>query len=121
MSCIFSVLGLMINGGVQFLIAKALGGGGTYTRTVYALGAYLAPLTLISMIISAIPFVNCLSIVISIYAIVLNVRALKAAHYMDTSRAVMVIFLPGILILIVLCLIGLFAAPVIGEMLPSMP
>ncbi|MCG2785253.1 MAG: YIP1 family protein [Anaerolineae bacterium] len=121
LSCISAVLGLMINGGVQFLIAKALGGGGTYTRTVYALGAYLAPLTLISTVISAIPLVNCLSILIGIYSIVLNVRALKAAHYMDTSRALMVVFLPGILIFIVMCLIGLFAAPVIGDMLPSMP
>ena len=121
LSCISAVLGLMINGGVQFLIAKALGGGGTYTRTVYALGAYLAPITLISMIISVIPLVNCLSIVISIYSIVLNVRALKAAHYMDTTRALMVVFLPGILIFIILCLIGLFAAPVIGDMLPNMP
>lgn len=121
LSCISAVLGLMINGGVQFLIAKALGGGGTYTRTVYALGAYLAPITLISMIISVIPLVNCLSIVISIYSIVLNVRALKAAHYMDTTRALMVVFLPGILIFIILCLIGLFAAPVIGDMLPNIP
>jgi hypothetical protein len=121
LSCISAVLGLMINGGVQFLIAKALGGSGTYTRTVYALGAYLAPITLISMIISVIPLVNCLSIVISIYSIVLNVRALKAAHYMDTTRALMVVFLPGILIFIILCLIGLFAAPVIGDMLPNMP
>lgn len=121
LSCIFSVLGLMINGGIQFLIAKALGGGGTYSRTVYALGAYLAPMTLISMVISAIPFVNCLSIFISIYALVLNVRALKAAHYMDTSRAVMVIFLPSILLLIVGCLAALFLAPMLGDALPSLP
>lgn len=121
LSCISAVLGLMINGGIQFLIAKALGGGGSYTRTVYALGAYLAPMTLISMIISAIPFVNCLSIFISIYALVLNVRALKAAHYMDTSRAVMVIFLPSILLLIVGCLAILFLAPMLGEALPSLP
>lgn len=120
-SCIFSVLGLMISGGVQFLIAKALGGGGTYTRTVYALGAYLAPMTLVSMIISAIPFVNCLSIILSFYSIVLNVRALKAAHYMDTSRAVMVIFLPSILLLIIGCLAALFLAPMMGDALPSLP
>ncbi len=121
LACIFSVLGLMINGGIQFLIAKALGGGGTYSRTVYSLGAYLAPMTLISMIITAIPFVNCLSIIISIYSIVLNVRALKAAHYMDTSRAVMVVFLPSILLLIVGCLAALFLAPMLGNALPSLP
>jgi len=120
-SCISAVLGLMINGAVQFLIAKALGGKGTFSETVYALGAYLAPMTIVSTIIGVIPYVNCISPIIAIYAIVLNVRALKAAHFMDTTRAALVIFLPGILILIVVCLIGLFAMPALGDVLSSMP
>jgi hypothetical protein len=112
LGCIVSILGLMIQGGIQFLIAKALGGGGTYTRTVYALGAYLAPIALISIIISFIPLVNSLSIVISIYALILNVRALKAAHYVNTARAAMVVFLSAIpfIILYLIHLINLFAA-----------
>ncbi|MDX9991328.1 MAG: Yip1 family protein [Anaerolineales bacterium] len=117
LGCVFSVLGLMISAGIQFLLAKALGGSGTYTRTVYAVSAYLAPITIISALLGLIPFVNCLSPILAIYTIVLNVRALKAAHSMNTSRAVLVIFIPSILIFMVACLLALFLAPALTDIL----
>lgn len=118
---ISSVLGLMINGGLQFLLAKMFGGNGSFSRTVYAIGAYLAPLSFITMVVSLIPFVNCLSIVLSIYGVSVNVRALRAAHQLDTSRAIMVIVLPGILVFTCLCLILMTIWPVLQEALPAYP
>jgi hypothetical protein len=120
-SCIASVLGLMISAGIQFLIAIFLGGRGTFSDTVYALGAYLAPYTIVSTVIAVIPLVQCISPLVAIYGLVLNVRALRAAHDMTIARALMVIFLPSILLLVVGCLIGILFAPVLGEFLSALP
>lgn len=120
-SCILVVLGLTITAGIQFLIAIFLGGRGTFSDTVYALGACLAPYTIVSTVIAVIPFVQYISPLVAIYGIVLNVRALRAAHDVTIARALMVIFLPLHLLLMVGCLIGVFFAPSLGEFLSGLP
>jgi hypothetical protein len=121
LSCISAVLGLIFSGAIQFLLAKFMGGLGTFSKTIYAISAYLAPLTIVSTIIGIIPLVNCLSPLIAIYGIVLNVRALQAAHDMNTSRAVIVVLLPAFLFLMVFCLIGMIFLPALTAIFENMP
>ncbi len=120
-SCLSAVLGLMIGAGIQFLIALLLGGRGSFGHTVYALAAYLAPYTIISTVIGVIPFVQCISPLVAIYGLILNARALAAAHDFAFVRALMVILLPSILLLMVGCLIGVVFAPALSEILPALP
>jgi hypothetical protein len=104
---ISSVLGLIINAALQNLMAHLFGGQGTFGRTAYAMGAYLAPLSLVSAIIGIIPIVNCLGAILGIYSIVLNVRALQAAHSMNTGRALAAILVPGLVFVVICCVLGL--------------
>ena len=86
---ILAVVGLIINSGLTQLIARALGGTGTYSELVYANAAYVAPLSLVSSILGAIPFVNlCLGIPLAIYYIVLNVIAINAVNRFGWGKAV---------------------------------
>jgi hypothetical protein len=105
---IFSVMSLAIGGGIQNFLAVSFGGNGHYGRTVYALAAYLAPVTLLVALLGIIPFVGqCLTSLISIYSFILSVRALRAAHSISIGQALGVIFAPTIVLMIFGCVIVL--------------
>jgi hypothetical protein len=103
---IFSVIGLAIGAGIQNFLAGLFGGNGNYSRTVYALAAYLAPMTILATALGIIPLVGqCLTSLIGIYNIIQNVRALRAAHSVSILQALGVIFAPSILFMILGCLL----------------
>jgi len=118
-SALLSVLGLVIIGGITQLIAGALGGTGTYSELVHAFAAYMAPLTLITSVLGAIPYINFLTIPLGIYGIVLNVIAVRAVHQFGWGKAIAssVLILVGILVLVACVVIGilLLLGPVIGN------
>jgi len=110
-SPIASIINLAIFGGIQNFLAMFFGGGGNYTRTVYALAAFLAPMTMITSLVAVIPVAGaCLSLPFTIYNFVLNVRALKAAHSLPNGAAVGVMLAPTLLILLFVCLFVFMAA-----------
>lgn len=103
---IFSVIGLAISAGIQNFLALLFGGNGDYSRTVYALAAYLAPMTILVSLLGMIPLVGqCLTSLLGFYNIVLNVRALQASHSLSIWQALGVLFAPTIVILVFGCLI----------------
>lgn len=115
-SPIGSVINLALGGGLMHLIAMAFGGGGNYTRTVYAVAAFLAPMTIITSLLAAIPLIGqCLTFPLGIYNLVLNVRALKAAHDLSNGAAIGVVFAPAILVFVFACLVAVAT----GMSLPS--
>jgi hypothetical protein len=116
---VLSVLGLMISAGITQLIASALGGTGTYSKLVYAIAAYIAPLTIVSTVLGSIPLINCLDYLIGIYGIVLNVIAVKAVHQFGWGKAIAssflilaaILFFVAIVVIVILALLG----PAIGN------
>lgn len=116
-SALSSVIGLMITGGVQHLIARYFGGTGTFSSTVYAIGSYLAPLTMVSTLFSFIPILNCIASLLGFYSILLNVRALQAAQRISAGNAVLVIIIPSLVMFACLCVVGLVAAGQLGPLL----
>lgn len=103
---ISSVINLAISGGLQSFLAGFFGGTGNFTRTVYALAAFLAPMSIIVSLLAIIPIIGqCLTIPLGFYNIVLNVRALRAAHSISTGAALGVIFAPALLVMIFGCLL----------------
>jgi hypothetical protein len=116
---ILAVLGLAINAGISQFVAGILGGSGSYNELVYAIGAYLAPLTLISGVLGAIPYLNCLSIFVGLYGIVLNVIAIKAVNKFDWASAIIssVVVVVGILVVAGCLVIGFLAmlGPLVGD------
>jgi len=115
-----SVIAVIINAGITQLVASLLGGTGTYSKLVYAFAAYLAPLTLISCVISIIPLLgSCLGVPLSIYGLALNVMAVKAVNRFDWGKAivssvlifVLLLMLVAIVTIVILALLG----PAIGN------
>jgi len=85
---LLSVLLTIIYVFVAQLIAKTLGGTGTYSMMFYAFAAALAPLTLIGAVISSVPIIQYLDYPLAIYGIVLNVLAVRAVHQFGWAKAI---------------------------------
>ncbi|MCB9145636.1 MAG: YIP1 family protein [Anaerolineales bacterium] len=112
---ISSVVGLVLTGGLQNLLARMFGGTGNFSRTVYAIAAYLAPTTIAISLLTMIPIVGqCLSAPLGFYSLYMNIRALRAAHSMSTGAALGAVLAPGILVFIFACLLMMFAGSASG-------
>ncbi|HET7011833.1 MAG TPA: Yip1 family protein [Anaerolineales bacterium] len=122
-AAVVSVLGLMLIAGISHMVARALGGSGTYPQLVYATAAYSSPITLVSSVISSFPVVSCLGLPIALYAIFLNILAVKAVHRISWGRAVVssTAVIAGLLALFACVVIVLLAllGPAIGEVFSS--
>ena len=116
---IFAMLNLIIIAGISQVIARALGGYGTYKELSYAFGAYLAPLGIIGSVLFMVPFVNCLTIPIGIYAVFLNILAIKSVHRFAWGKALAssVAFIAMILLFLVGAIIWVLVqlGPAIGN------
>lgn len=117
--------------GVAMLISRAFGGRATFDQLAYVLAAITVPVTLISSVLSilgAIPFVGLcfglLSFVLAIYALVLEIIAVKAVAGIDLLGAIVsVLALPVVVCLCVACLTILgfsLLAPALGNVFSGM-
>lgn len=125
LGAIFLIGGVAAVAGVEHLLAKALGGKGSYSRVFYAISAYHIPFMLASTPISAVSLIPRLGPLLymawSFYPVLLNVRAVAAAHKMDTLRAAVVVGVPMIfatVFVIILCL-QLYFALTQGSLFPG--
>ena len=55
---ILSLVGWLLSSGINYVFAKLLGGKGDYTKQSYVISLYLAPLSIVSAVISSIPVVG---------------------------------------------------------------
>jgi len=107
---ILSLIQLAISAGIQNFLAVLFGGNGYFGRTAYALAAYLAPMTILIAVFGIIPLVGqCLTSVVGIYIIILNIRALRAAHSISIWQAIGVMLTPSVILFIFACLLILLA------------
>ena len=123
------VLGALIYAALVQVVAKMLGGTGTFEKLFYGFTAYGAPLGMVTSVLGAIPFLGCLSIPLGIYGIVLNVVANQAANEYDTGKAVISSLAPGLVIGLLCCcviiafgaILGPMVGNVFGDIVNSMP
>jgi hypothetical protein len=117
------VLGALIYAALVMLVARALGGTGTFEKLFYGFTAYGAPLGMVTSVIGAIPFIGCLGLPLAIYGLVLNVIANKAANDFDTGKAVISSLAPALVIALLCCCVivlisivgGAMLAPIFGD------
>ena len=119
------LIGTFIVTGLVQLVAKMLGGTGTFADLFYGFAAYQAPMRLVTLALGAIPFVGaCLGIPLAIYGLVLNVIANKAANEYDTGKAVISSLAPWLLIFLVcacvLVIASLILVPVAGDVFQNL-
>lgn len=101
-SVLMSVFGAFFLTGVIHFIATALGGSGSFARLFYVFAAISAPVSILSAGLGLIPIVNCLTVPLALYVLVLNILATKVVHKVSWGTAM------GAYAILVL-LIGLFA------------
>jgi hypothetical protein len=123
LAAVLSILGLVISASLNQLVARLLGGTGTYTLMVYAIGAISAPLSIVSALLSllsaAVPILGLLiSIPLSLYGLVLEVIAIKAVNRFDWARAVLTMV---ILVVVGVIIIGCITAVIIAILAASGP
>ncbi len=111
---IISVVAFAVSTGITYIIARALGGTGTYAQHAFAIAAYVAPLALISTVVSLIPCYGLPNYLLVVYGIVLHVIAIKAVHQFGWGKAIVPLS-PFILIAIGVIAFLLLIGPVVGE------
>lgn len=121
-----SVLGFALGTAIVQWVAKLFGGVGSFDNLAYAIAAISVPFTLVYLVLAllgAIPYVGlCFSLIsfgVGIYALVLQVMAVKAVNQFSWGAAIGSVFLPGLVVAFVCgCLVigGLMVlGPAIGE------
>ena len=100
-----AIFGALIFVGLVQLVAKMLGGTGTYAQLFYGYAAFQAPISLVTGLLGAIPLIGCITIPVAIYAIVLGVIANKATHEYDTGKAVISTLAPALVLFLFCCCI----------------
>ncbi len=122
LSVLFFALGVAL---IQW-IAKMLGGQGNYSKLVYVMGAIAAPVALLSAVLtllSAIPFIGILfslvSMVVGLYALFLNIVAVKGVNQFGWGQAAGAVLLPAVVVflLVCCCVVGvlMLMGPMIGD------
>ena len=109
LSALFSIPSLMIGAAIYDLIAKMFGGSGNFSRTVYLMGAYSAPFSILTSVLSIIPLISCLTIPLSFYGFWLGITTIQAAQRLNGGRSTIVILIPSLALLLVFCIVGVAA------------
>lgn len=94
MTPIFFLLGT----GLFYLIGRLFGGRGDLGRYAYLLASFQAPIGIIGAVLGLVPVAGtCLSVILSIYGLVLTYFATKVELNLTSGRAIGVILTPLIL------------------------
>jgi Yip1 domain len=123
LAAVLAPLSLMLVAALQQFVAGALGGQGSFSRLYYVMGAYTAPITLVTTVLSAIPILGlCLGSALGFYNLFLNALALKAVNRFGWGSALISMLVPVILVvlLIIILIFGLIY-PVMTQALQSTP
>ena len=113
---ITTIIGFFIVVGIQYLLAKAFHGNGTFVQQGYNYLLFYTPIAVISSILGLIPILGGLiGAALGIYGLVLNVFSIMAAHRLSGGKATWVVLIPilAIILLALLCtvlLVALFAS-----------
>jgi len=93
--------------GLLHLVASLLGGSGNYGQLVYMLALISVPTTFISAILAPIPYIGCLTFLLSIYVLVLEVLAIDAVYQFGIAKAALTLLVPVILLCcLVICVVA---------------
>jgi hypothetical protein len=116
---VITVIGFYLSNGLSYLGARVLGGNGDFNTQTYLVSLFAVPAGIVSGVLTLVPCLGLLAaLAVSIYAVVLNVRAIKVTHDLTTGKAVVAVLWPVVLILILACLVVVVLAllgPAIGN------
>lgn len=86
---ILTIIFLLISSGIFYIPARIIGGKEKYKTQTYIFSLFLAPLIVIMVFVSEIPYIgNIANLALQIYAIYLFVIALRETHDFSTKKAI---------------------------------
>jgi hypothetical protein len=105
---LFSVVGFSFGVAIIHATAKFFGGQGLFDKMAYAVGAITVPITIISALtvpLNVVPFLSLCTlpvlILLGLYALYLEVAAIKAVHRLGWGESAAALFLPTILLALI--------------------
>jgi len=84
-----SVVVLIIGTGVAHVLARLWGGLAAYSQLIYALAAFVAPLTILRIVLNGLLHVQGASSVLWIYGCLLTILTLKSLHRLNWKPALL--------------------------------
>ena len=100
-------VGFLIGSGIYWIIAKLLGGTGSYGEQTYLLATFAAPLMIVNGLLNLIPLCGGLAIfLVLIYYLVLAYFALQVAHDFSGNKALATVATPILLGFMLGCCLG---------------
>lgn len=94
--------------GILFVVAKGLGGKGTFLEHAYALVLFYAPLYIAIAVADYVPVIGHVAVtILNLYELVLLVLALAASHRFTVGRSVVVVVATPILFFLVAFVVGI--------------
>ncbi len=119
LAAIIAVIGFAIISGLFHLIAGMLGGKGDYGQMAFLLAAVSVPFTLITGLLSSIPYLGCIVALLSLYVFVLEVLAIDGVYQFGVGKALITLLIPlfAVFLLAACIAIGIVAllVPVLRE------
>jgi hypothetical protein len=85
---IILLFGFIIIAALIHAVSSALGGKGTYEQLAYAFAAYLAPLGIITGLLSVVPLISYAMVLVAVYGFILSVAATRAVHQLSWGKAI---------------------------------
>ncbi len=126
---LFAVIGVIISTGIYHLLSRLFGSTGTWSDLAFCMSSVYAPSSLIGGILT-LPFLlftnlfspsglsifiiivaGLISVVFGIYAIILNVNAIRAAEQIGTGQAIGTILAPIVIVVLLSCCLLLLLYP----------
>lgn len=105
---IFVIVDFFIVVGIQYLLAKAFKGNGTFVQQGYNYMLFTAPIAVLNYVVGLIPVLGgIVAFALAIYGLVLNVFSIMAAHRLSGGKATWVVLIPiiALIVLGLLCVI----------------
>jgi len=127
---VIGIVGFAIGTGLVQLVARLLGGHGSYEKQFYMIAAFAAPILIINSVLGLIPLLGlCLTALLGFYSIYLQVAAINAVQGFGWGKSVGTIaILIGLVIVLGACCsaLGILAlGPAIrdtfNQILPNLP
>ncbi len=98
--------------GIQYLLAKAFQGQGSFLSQGYSTLLYQVPINIVSYLLAFIPILGGIAgFALSIYGIVLNIFLVMAVHRLSGGKSAAVVLIPiaVLFLLVFLCILAIAA------------
>ncbi len=115
-----AIISFIIFAGVLQLVAKLLGGTGSFSKYTYLLAAIYVPVTLVSSVLGIVPLLGgCISFILWIYQLVLAYYATRVEHKLSSGRSIIVVLAPLLVLFVIGCCFIAMVGGILGAVLGS--